>query len=77
MKCAFCGGETKATMVTFEHEHAGRIILVEHVPSEVCGACGEKTYSPDVADKLTRIASSNGKPARVLEVPVYDFAQSA
>ena len=76
MKCVFCGGETKEMLTTFTYEEENRFFLVEHVPSEVCERCGEKTYSPGVADELLEFAKNKFRPVKKLEVPVFDFAES-
>lgn len=76
MRCVFCGGETKKMLVTFSYEEKSKFFLVEHVPAEVCGRCGEKTYSPDVTDELLKFAKDKFKPVKKLEVPVFDFAGS-
>ena len=74
MKCAFCGGKMVCREVTFTYEEDDKFLIIEHVPAEVCTRCGEKTYSPEVTDDLLRFARKEGKPARKIEVPVYDFA---
>jgi HTH-type transcriptional regulator/antitoxin MqsA len=74
MKCAFCGGNVVRREVTFTYEKDDEFLIIEHVPAEVCARCGEKTYSPEVTDGLLRFARKEGKPARKIEVPVYDFA---
>ncbi len=76
MKCVFCDGETKKQAVTFSYEEGDRYFLVEHVPAEVCERCGEKTYSPDVADEMLKFAKNKFKPVKKLEVPVFDFAKA-
>jgi len=76
MKCVFCGGDTMRTTVTFSYEEDDKFFLVEHVPAEVCGRCGEKTYSPSVADELLKFAKDKFKPVRKMEVPVFDFAEA-
>jgi HTH-type transcriptional regulator/antitoxin MqsA len=77
MKCVFCGGKAEKRMVTFSYERKDKHLLVENVPAEVCTACGEKTYSPEVTDELLKIASQNAKPKKVIKVPVFDFAERA
>ncbi|MCX7011575.1 MAG: type II toxin-antitoxin system MqsA family antitoxin [Candidatus Sumerlaeota bacterium] len=77
MKCVFCGGKVKKAKVTFEHEIRGRVILVTNVPAEVCGACGEKTYSPDVTDRLLLFAKHKYTPVRIVKVPVFNYAKTA
>ena len=74
MKCVFCGGEAVKAEVTFTYEEEGKFLIIEHVPAEICTRCGEKMYSPEVTDELLRFAREGTKPARRIEVPVYDFA---
>jgi len=76
MKCVFCGSAVKEQTVTFSYEEGGRHLIVEHVPAEVCEKCGEKTYSPKVTDELLKFAKDEFKPKKVIEVPVFDYAES-
>lgn len=75
MKCVFCGGSVESRMVTFSYEEGDKYLLVENVPAEVCTKCGEKTYSPEVTDQLLRFAKDDVKPAKIINVPVFDFAE--
>jgi YgiT-type zinc finger domain-containing protein len=75
MKCAFCGGSVERKMVTFSYEEDDKYLFVENVPAEVCTKCGEKTYSPEVTDQLLRFAQDDVKPAKIIKVPVFDFAE--
>ena len=74
MKCVFCGGTLENKKVTFTYEDRRRYLFVQHVPAEVCRSCGEKTYSPEVTDKLLEYAREKVKPVRTLAVPVYEFS---
>ena len=76
MQCPFCGGESVKETVTFSYEEEDRYIFIEHVPADVCARCGEKIYSPEVTDELLRIARKELKPARKIEVPVYEFVMN-
>ncbi|MBI5141645.1 MAG: type II toxin-antitoxin system MqsA family antitoxin [Nitrospirae bacterium] len=75
-KCVFCGGRVETKLVTFSYEDDGKRLLVEHVPADVCEQCGEQTYAPDVADELLRFAGNEFKPVKIIEVPVFDYAES-
>lgn len=75
MKCVFCGGKVEEKRATFSYEEDDKYILVENVPAEVCTICGEKTYSPEVTDELLRFARDEFQPAKIIEVPVFDFAE--
>ena len=77
MRCVFCGGKVENKIVTFEYQDGGQLIVVENVPAEVCESCGERTYSPEVADKLLHFAHMEYPSVRTIQVPVFDFAQTA
>ena len=77
MKCMFCGGKVQKRRVTFTYEEDDKHLLVENVPAEVCTACGEKTYSPEVTDELLRFGREDVKPKKIIKVPVFDFAERA
>jgi HTH-type transcriptional regulator / antitoxin MqsA len=74
MKCVYCGGKVEPRQVTFAYDEEGDYFFIENVPAEVCTQCGEKTYSPQVTDELIRLAKRRLKPARKVQVPVFDFA---
>lgn len=50
-------------------------MVVENVPARVCGENGEQFFSPDTVERLQQVVWEQRKPARVIEVPVYEFAQ--
>ena len=77
MKCAFCGGKLEHRKVTFVYDYDQDYFLIENVPAEVCVQCGEKTYSPKVTDDLIHLAKQRLKPARTVNVPVFDYASQA
>ncbi len=77
MKCVFCGGELKNASVTFSYEEDDAYLLVEHVPAEECDRCGEKLYTPEVTDALLQYAKNQREPVKIVQVPVYEFAESA
>lgn len=76
MKCVFCGGPLKSGTVTFSYEDDEAYCLVEHVLADVCSHCGERMYSPEVTDALLEIIQTKTAPAKMLHIPVYDFAQA-
>ena len=73
MPCVFCGGKVVAKNVTFVHENGGQVIVIRDVPAEVCTACGERTYSPDITDDILKFAKRRFKPVKLIEVPVFDY----
>ena len=49
-------------------------IIVKNVPSQVCGQCGEVSYSDEVAAKLERIVKAVRKA--VSEVAIVNYQDS-
>lgn len=76
-KCVFCGGNVSEEQVTFVYDDDDKYFFVEHVPAEVCTKCGERTYSPEVTEDIFKFAKRKVKPAKTVEVPVFDFAEKA
>ncbi len=76
-KCVFCGGKVSEEQVTFVYDDDDKYFFVEHVPAEVCTKCGERTYSPEVTEDILKFAKRKVKPAKTVEVPVFDFAEKA
>jgi YgiT-type zinc finger domain-containing protein len=74
VKCVFCGGKVESQKVTFVYEHDTDYLFIENVPAEVCGQCGEKTYSPEVTDHLIHLAKEKNKAVKTVQVPVFDYA---
>ena len=75
--CVFCGGKVKLQKVTFVYDYDGDYFFIENVPAEVCVQCGEKTYAPEVADALLRLAKKKTNPVKTIQVPVFDYVVQA
>ena len=75
MSCDVCtAGERRPRLIRYSLSMADRLILVDHVPAEVCDRCGEVTLSPDVVERLQQTVWQREPPARFVETPVYEFA---
>ncbi len=61
------------TEVTYTLEHAGEVIIIEHVPARVCSETGEQFFSPETVERMQAIIRSRKKPDKVIETPVYDY----
>jgi YgiT-type zinc finger domain-containing protein len=73
MSCAFCGGRVVSKKVTFVYENGDDFFVIRDVPAEVCVACGERTYAPEITDEIMRFAKRRFKPVKLLKVPVFDY----
>lgn len=72
-RCAVCGGRLRLTTITHEERRRGRLYLFQHVPAQVCAACGEVWIDEATLREVDRLLR-NGEPVRKVETPVYDFA---
>lgn len=61
-------------LVTYTLEVEGRWVVVEKVPARVCRETGEKSFSPETVEHLSRLIHGRKPPARIVETPVYEFA---
>ena len=71
--CAVCGGRLRATTITHEERRGINLYLFQNVPAQVCTACGEVWIEEATLREIDRLIRE-GKPARKVETPVYDFA---
>jgi YgiT-type zinc finger domain-containing protein len=74
MKCSIenCSGECQTREITHAVRYHGQVVVVDHVPAEVCSVCGDAVLSPETARHIKRLLSSADRPARV--VPLYEYA---
>ncbi|HLL78678.1 MAG TPA: YgiT-type zinc finger protein [Ktedonobacteraceae bacterium] len=77
MKCSIdgCPGEYEQREVVRAVRQGDRIIVVEHIPAEVCDICGDVLFSPETIERLEAIRQTTKKPSQT--VPLYQFAESA
>ncbi len=61
--------------VTYTLEHEGKFYIVENVPARVNEDTGEQLFSPATVERLQRTILGPGKPNRVIQTPVYDYAE--
>lgn len=74
MKCEVCGrAERENRMIRYSFSDGDRLVVVDHVPAEICPNCGEVSLSPDVVERLQQTVWHGRAPTRVLETPVYEY----
>lgn len=42
-----CPGECEERRITHAAKHRGRIVVIDHVPAEVCTVCGDVLLNPE------------------------------
>jgi len=61
--------------VTYTLEHEGKFYIVENVPARFNEETGEQLFSPVTVEQLQKMILTPGKPNRVIQTPVYDYAE--
>ena len=62
--------------VTYTLEVNGQLIVIENVPARVNVETSEQLFSPDTVERLQKMVWEQKQPKRVIQVPVYEFAQT-
>jgi len=74
MKCTIqgCPGEYEARTVVHTVKRRGEVIVIDHVPAEVCTFCGDVLLAPETVRRIEALLSTDPTPAR--RVPLLEFA---
>ena len=74
MKCSIegCPGEYERRKVTHTVRHRGELVVIDHVPAEVCDICGDVLLDPQTVRRLERLLELRREPAGT--IPVYEYA---
>jgi len=67
-KCPLCGGEIKNGTTTFTVDFETGVIVVRHVPAEVCTQCGEAWIADEIGAELEKTVDTSRKQSRQFEV---------
>ncbi len=67
-----CPGEYEDTKIVHTVVHRGEIVVIEHVPAEICSICGDILFTPKTVREIETLLANRSKPART--VPLYQFA---
>lgn len=60
--------------VTYTIEIDGKLTVIKNVPARVCVETGEQLFLAETVERIQHLLLKKQKPARVIEVPVFEFA---
>ena len=74
MKCTIqgCPGEYEYRTVVHTVRHRGNVVVIDHVPAEVCPVCGDVLLAPDTIRRIEKLLETMPQPTKA--VPLYEFA---
>ena len=74
MKCSIqgCPGEYEERTVVHTVRENDQVTVINHVPAEVCRACGDVLLSPETVRHIEELLRT--KPSPSASVPLYEYA---
>ncbi len=66
-----CGRTLEARTVIHTVRHKGNVIVIDHVPAEVCPVCGDVLLRPDTVRSIERLVRD--LPPPTASVPLYEY----
>ena len=74
VKCSItgCPGTYEARTAIHTVNRRGEVIVIDHVPAEVCSVCGDVLLTPETLRRIEALLAATPPPVRT--VPVYEFA---
>lgn len=73
MNCTIegCPGAYEERLVIHVVRRHGQVIVIDHVPAEVCSVCGDGLFTPESVRHIEDVLREPGKPAD--QVPLYEY----
>jgi len=74
MKCSIegCPGGYEKRQIVHTVRYHGQVIVVDHVPAEVCSVCGDVLLKPETVRQIEALLRTTTRPAGT--VPLYEYA---
>ncbi len=74
MKCSIegCPGEYGTGTAMHTVRYRGQVIVIDHVPAEVCAVCGDVLLRPETVRRIEVLLEGQNQPAST--VPLYEYA---
>ena len=74
MNCSFkgCPGEYEERKIVHTVRHHGQVIVIDHVPAEVCSVCGDVLLKPETIRRIKALLQRETSPSST--VPLYEYA---
>ncbi|MCH8012091.1 MAG: YgiT-type zinc finger protein [Candidatus Marinimicrobia bacterium] len=74
MKCSVrgCPGEYEEQNIFHTVRHKNQVIVIDHVPAEVCSVCNDILLKPRTVRHIEQLLEKSIKPKST--VPLYEYA---
>ncbi len=73
MNCSLegCLGEYEDKLIVHTVRFQGKVVVIDHVPAEVCTLCGDVLLKPETIRRIEVILKSSKQPRE--SAPVYEY----
>ena len=73
MKCSIegCPGEYEERGIVHTVRYHGQVVVIDHVPAEVCSVCGDVLLKPEAVRRIETLLRAAPRP--VGTVPLYEY----
>jgi YgiT-type zinc finger domain-containing protein len=73
MKCSIesCLGEYEKRKIAHTVRHKGQVVVIDHVPAEVCSVCGDVLLKPETVRRIEALLRTETRPTST--VPLYEY----
>lgn len=74
MKCSIagCPGEYEQRTVVHTVRRKDQVVVIDHVPAEVCSICGDVLLKPKTVRRIEELLLTSPPPTAT--APLYEFA---
>ncbi|MBI5563129.1 MAG: YgiT-type zinc finger protein [Deltaproteobacteria bacterium] len=74
MKCTIkgCPGEYEDKRIVHTVCPKGEVVVIDHVPAEVCSECGDVLLRPETVRHIEELLRVSRRPDKT--VPLYEYA---
>lgn len=73
MNCSIkgCPGEYEEHTVVHTVRYRGQVVVIDHVPAEICTVCGDVLLKPETVRQIEVLLQTANQPASM--IPLYEF----
>jgi YgiT-type zinc finger domain-containing protein len=73
MKCSIqgCPGDYEEKEIVHTVRYKGKVVVIDHIPAEVCTTCGDILLKPETAEHIEKILEARSQPNEM--VPLYEY----
>ena len=74
-KCHVCGSaKAHREQVSEVFQIDGEPVLVQNIPVQVCGHCGEEVFASETVEKIRLLVHGKAKPVKSIKMDVFAYA---